>query len=173
MLLFIQINWSNNITLAYVKKLLEPPVKTCLNTYLIFLKSNLKILKYLGKILLCMIPIKMQKMLLFVMYIRPLEMQLPRVKWFGVSKTGLTPPVWDIKDLLNPAKCLVHTPRPGFTMSYIVVPFLLCSLIINGILSTTIVFFSYPKLLSFSVLTFIKWRLSTELLANTLRNAVY
>jgi hypothetical protein len=29
-------------------------------------------------------------------------------------------------------------------------------LIINGILSTTIVFFSYPKLLSFSVLTFIK-----------------
>jgi hypothetical protein len=33
--------------------------------------------------------------------------------------------------------------------------------------------FSYPKLLSFSVLTFIKWRLNTELLANTLRNVVF
>jgi hypothetical protein len=40
-------------------------------------------------------------------------------------------------------------------------------------LSTTIVIFSYPKLLSFSVLTFIKWRLNTELLANTLRNVVF
>jgi hypothetical protein len=30
---------------------------------------------------------------------------------------------------------------------------------------TTIVIFSYPKLLSFSVLTFKKWRLNTELLA--------
>jgi hypothetical protein len=37
---------------------------------------------------------------------------------------------------------------------------------LKGILSTTIVIFSYPKLLSFSVLTFIKWRLNTELLAN-------
>jgi len=43
---------------------------------------------------------------------------------------------------------------------------------IKGILSTTIVIFSYPKLLPFSVLTFIKWRLNTELLANTLRNVV-
>jgi hypothetical protein len=33
-------------------------------------------------------------------------------------------------------------------------------LIFKGILSTTIVIFSYPKLLSFSVLTFIKWRLT-------------
>jgi hypothetical protein len=41
------------------------------------------------------------------------------------------------------------------------------------ILSTTIVIFSYPKLLSFCVLTFIKWRLNTELLANTLRNIVF
>jgi hypothetical protein len=31
---------------------------------------------------------------------------------------------------------------------------------IKGILSTKIVIFSYPKLLSFSVLTFIKWRLT-------------
>jgi hypothetical protein len=31
---------------------------------------------------------------------------------------------------------------------------------LKGILSTTIVIFSYPKLLSFSVLTFIKWRLT-------------
>ena len=30
----------------------------------------------------------------------------------------------------------------------------------KGILSTTIVIFSYPKLLSFSILTFIKWRLT-------------
>jgi hypothetical protein len=30
----------------------------------------------------------------------------------------------------------------------------------KGILSTTIVIFSYPKILSFSVLTFIKWRLT-------------
>jgi hypothetical protein len=44
---------------------------------------------------------------------------------------------------------------------------------LKGILSTTIVIFSYPKLLSFSVLTFIKWRLNTELLANTLRNVVF
>ena len=40
-------------------------------------------------------------------------------------------------------------------------------------MSTTIIIFSYPKLLSFSVLTFIKWRLNTELLANTLRNVVF
>jgi hypothetical protein len=33
-------------------------------------------------------------------------------------------------------------------------------LIIKGILSTKIVIFSYPKLLSFSVLIFIKWRLT-------------
>ena len=33
-------------------------------------------------------------------------------------------------------------------------------LILKGILSTKIVIFSYPKLLSFSVLTFIKWRLT-------------
>jgi hypothetical protein len=33
--------------------------------------------------------------------------------------------------------------------------------------------FSYPKLLLFSILTFIKWRLNTELLANTLRNVVF
>jgi hypothetical protein len=44
---------------------------------------------------------------------------------------------------------------------------------LKEILSTTIVIFSYPKLLSFSVLTFIKWRLNTELLANTLRNVVF
>jgi MFS superfamily sulfate permease-like transporter len=31
---------------------------------------------------------------------------------------------------------------------------------LKGILSTKIVIFSYPKLLSFSVLTFIKWRLT-------------
>ena len=31
---------------------------------------------------------------------------------------------------------------------------------IKGILSTKIVIFSYPKLLSFSILTFIKWRLT-------------
>ena len=43
----------------------------------------------------------------------------------------------------------------------------------KGILSTTIIIFSYPKLLSFSVLTFIKWRLNTEFLANTLRNVVF
>ena len=41
---------------------------------------------------------------------------------------------------------------------------------IKGILSTSCVIFSYPKLLSISVLTFIKWRLNTELLMNTLRN---
>ena len=44
---------------------------------------------------------------------------------------------------------------------------------IKGIWSTTIVIFSNPKLLSFCVLTFIKWRLNTELLANTLRNVVF
>ena len=44
---------------------------------------------------------------------------------------------------------------------------------LKGILSTTILIFSYPKLLSFSVLTFIKWRLNTKLLANTLRNFVF
>ena len=33
-------------------------------------------------------------------------------------------------------------------------------LCVKGILSITIVIFSYPKLLSFSVLTFIKWRLT-------------
>ena len=32
--------------------------------------------------------------------------------------------------------------------------------VVKGILSTKIVIFSYPKLLSFSVLTFIKWRLT-------------
>ena len=32
--------------------------------------------------------------------------------------------------------------------------------VFKGILSTTSVIFSYPKLLSFSVLTFIKWRLT-------------
>ena len=45
--------------------------------------------------------------------------------------------------------------------------------VVKGILSTTIVIFSYPKLLSFCVLTFIKWRLNTELLVNTLRNVVF
>ena len=44
---------------------------------------------------------------------------------------------------------------------------------IKGILSTSSVIFSYPKLLSISVLTFIKWRLNTELLMNTLRNVVF
>ena len=44
---------------------------------------------------------------------------------------------------------------------------------IKGILSTKTVICSYPKLLSFSVLTFIKWRLNTKLLANTLRNVVF
>ena len=44
---------------------------------------------------------------------------------------------------------------------------------IKGILSTSCVIFSYPKLLSISVLTFIKWRLNTELLMNTLRNVVF
>jgi hypothetical protein len=43
----------------------------------------------------------------------------------------------------------------------------------TGILSTSCVIFSYPKLLSISVLTFIKWRLNTELLMNTLRNVVF
>ena len=33
-------------------------------------------------------------------------------------------------------------------------------MLLKGILSTKIVIFSYPKLLSFSVLTFIKWRLT-------------
>ena len=45
--------------------------------------------------------------------------------------------------------------------------------LIKGILSTKIVIFSYPILLSFSVLTFIKWRLNIELLANTLWNVVF
>ena len=36
----------------------------------------------------------------------------------------------------------------------------------KGILSTTIVIFSYPKLLSFSVLTLIKWRLTPSYAAN-------
>ena len=40
-------------------------------------------------------------------------------------------------------------------------------------MSTSCVVFSYPKLLSISVLTFIKWRLNTELLTNTLRNVVF
>jgi hypothetical protein len=44
---------------------------------------------------------------------------------------------------------------------------------IKGILSTSCVIFSYPKLLSISVLIFIKWRLNTELLMNTLRNVVF
>ena len=35
-----------------------------------------------------------------------------------------------------------------------------CVVNFKGILSTKIVIFSYPKLLSFSVLTFIKWRLT-------------
>ena len=43
----------------------------------------------------------------------------------------------------------------------------------KGILSTSCVIISYPKLLSISVLTFIKWRLNTELLMNTLRNVVF
>ena len=43
----------------------------------------------------------------------------------------------------------------------------------KSILSTKIVIFSYPKSLSFSVLTFIKWRLNTKLLANMLRNVVF
>jgi hypothetical protein len=43
---------------------------------------------------------------------------------------------------------------------------------VKGILSTSCVIFSYPKLLSISVLTFIKWRLNTELLMNTLRNVM-
>ena len=37
---------------------------------------------------------------------------------------------------------------------------LIMKICFKGILSTKIVFFSYPKLLSFSVLTFIKWRLT-------------
>jgi hypothetical protein len=44
---------------------------------------------------------------------------------------------------------------------------------LKGILSTSCVLFSYPKLLSISVLTSIKWRLNTELLMNTLRNVVF
>jgi hypothetical protein len=43
----------------------------------------------------------------------------------------------------------------------------------KGILSTSCVIFSYPNLLSIPVLTFIKWRLNTELLMNTLRNVVF
>jgi hypothetical protein len=35
-------------------------------------------------------------------------------------------------------------------------------MLLKGILSTKIVIFSYPKLLSFSVLTFIKWRLTSS-----------
>jgi hypothetical protein len=46
-------------------------------------------------------------------------------------------------------------------------------LFLKGILSTSCVIFSYPNLLSISVLTFIKWRLNTELLMNTLRNVVF
>ena len=42
-----------------------------------------------------------------------------------------------------------------------------------GLLSTSSIIFSYPNLLSISVLTFIKWRLNTELLMNTLRNVVF
>ena len=34
---------------------------------------------------------------------------------------------------------------------------------IKGILSTKIVIFSYPKLFSFSILTFIEWKINTEL----------
>jgi hypothetical protein len=45
--------------------------------------------------------------------------------------------------------------------------------LLKGILSTSCVIFSYPNLLSISVLTFIKWRLNTELLMNTLRNVVF
>jgi hypothetical protein len=44
---------------------------------------------------------------------------------------------------------------------------------VKGILSTSCVIFSYPKLLSISVLTFIKLRLNIELLMNTLRNVVF
>ena len=44
---------------------------------------------------------------------------------------------------------------------------------LKGILSTSCVIFPYPKLLSISVLTFIKWRVNTELLMNTLRNVVF
>ena len=38
--------------------------------------------------------------------------------------------------------------------------FLVVYVYVKGILSTTIVIFSYPKLLSFSVLIFMKWRLT-------------
>jgi hypothetical protein len=39
------------------------------------------------------------------------------------------------------------------------------SSLFKGILSTKIVIFSYPKLLSFSILTFIKWRLTLSYVA--------
>jgi hypothetical protein len=42
-----------------------------------------------------------------------------------------------------------------------------------NLLRTSCVIFSYPKLLSISVLTFIKWRLNTELLTNTHRNVFF
>jgi hypothetical protein len=41
------------------------------------------------------------------------------------------------------------------------------TLYFKGILSTTIVIFSYPKLLSLSVLTFIKWRLKHRIIGAT------
>ena len=46
-------------------------------------------------------------------------------------------------------------------------------LFLKGTLSTSYIIFSYPKLLSISVLIFIKWRFNTELLTNTLRNVVF
>jgi hypothetical protein len=46
--------------------------------------------------------------------------------------------------------------------------------ILKGILSTTCVIFSYPKLLSISVLTFIKWRLTPSYVAkNTKKTQNY
>ena len=44
---------------------------------------------------------------------------------------------------------------------------------VKAILSTSCAIFSYPKLLSISVLIFIKWWFNTELLTNTLRNVVF
>jgi hypothetical protein len=40
---------------------------------------------------------------------------------------------------------------------------------IKGILSTKIVIFSYPKLFSFSILTFIEWKINTRVMLQKIR----
>ena len=74
---------------------------------------------------------------------------------------------------LSRKKCMKrHHLRPfGFFLGYLMHLYIILN--IKGILSTSCVIFSYPKLLSISVLTFIKWTLNTKLLMNTLRNVVF